>query len=68
MLSQDFTNESAPPRVGSLFSGHGGLDLAIEKVFNARTVWFSEINEPVARVFSQRWPDVDHLGDITTIE
>ena len=25
-------------RVGSLFSGYGGLDLAVEQVFDARTV------------------------------
>lgn len=55
-------------RVGSLFSGYGGLDLAVEHVFNAETVWFSEINEPVARVFAHRWPDARNLGDITTID
>lgn len=54
-------------RVGSLFSGYGGLDLAVELVFNAETVWFSEINEPVARVFSHHWPDAPNLGDITAI-
>lgn len=55
-------------RVGSLFSGYGGLDLAIEEVFNAHTIWFSEINEPVARVFAHHWPDIANLGDITTID
>lgn len=55
-------------RVGSLFSGHGGLDLAVEEVFNARTIWFSEINEPVARVFAHHWPDAPNLGDITAID
>jgi DNA (cytosine-5)-methyltransferase 1 len=54
-------------RVGSLFSGYGGLDLAVEHAFNAHTVWFSEINEPVARVFAHHWPDTPNLGDITTI-
>ena len=39
-------------RIGSLFSGYGGLDLAVEHAFNAKTVWFSELNEPVARVFA----------------
>ena len=55
-------------RIGSLFSGYGGLDLAVEHVFNAKTVWFSERNEPVARVFSHHWPDAPNLGDITTID
>jgi DNA (cytosine-5)-methyltransferase 1 len=55
-------------RVGSLFSGYGGLDLAVEEVFDARTVWFSEINEPVARVFAHHWPDAPNLGDITEID
>lgn len=55
-------------RVGSLFSGYGGLDLAVEQVFDARTVWFSEINDPVARVFAHHWPDAPNLGDITTID
>lgn len=57
-----------PLKVGSLFSGYGGLDLAVEHVFGARTVWFSEINEPVARVFSLHWPDAPNLGDITMID
>ena len=55
-------------RVGSLFSGYGGLDLAVEEVFGARTVWFSEINEPIAGVFARHWPDAPNLGDITTID
>jgi DNA (cytosine-5)-methyltransferase 1 len=55
-------------RIGSLFSGYGGLDLAVEHVFNAKTAWFSELNEPVARVFSHHWPDAPNLGDITTID
>ncbi|MGD7786828.1 DNA cytosine methyltransferase [Propionibacteriaceae bacterium Y1700] len=54
-------------RVGSLFSGYGGLDLAVEEIFDARTIWFSEINQPIARVFSHHWPDAPNLGDITTI-
>jgi len=55
-------------RIGSLFSGYGGLDLAVEHVFNAKTVWFPELNEPVARVFARHWPDAPNLGDITAID
>lgn len=54
-------------RVGSLFSGYGGLDLAVEHVFNSETVWLSEINEPVAGVFAHHWPEAPNLGDITAI-
>lgn len=68
MADQTLTDRGAPLRVGSLFSGYGGLDLAVEEVFGARTTWFSEINEPVARVFSHHWPDAPNLGDITTID
>ncbi|MDR0591822.1 MAG: DNA cytosine methyltransferase [Bifidobacteriaceae bacterium] len=52
----------------SLFSGYGGLHLAVEEVFNAKTVWFSENSGPVARVFGARWPGVPNLGDITQID
>lgn len=68
MREDHTTSQDRPLRVGSLFSGYGGLDLAVEYVFNAETVWFSEINEPVARVFSHHWPDAPNLGDITTID
>jgi len=56
------------PRIGSLFSGYGGLDLAVEHLTGGETIWFSELNEPVARVFSHHWPDAPNLGDISHID
>ena len=55
-------------RVGSLFSGYGGLDLAVEEVFDGETAWFSEFSPAPARVFAHHWPGVPNLGDITTID
>ena len=55
MATQTPTDRTTPLRLGSLFSGYGGLDLAVEEAFDACTVWFSEINQPVARVFSHHW-------------
>lgn len=54
-------------RVGSLFSGYCGLELAVEHTFGARTTWFCEIAHP-ARVFTHHWPDAPNLGDISTID
>ena len=56
------------PRIGSLFSGYGGLDLAVEEVFGGETVWFSEFSPAPARVFAHHWPGVPNLGDIATID
>jgi DNA (cytosine-5)-methyltransferase 1 len=65
---QDPAHHDRPLRAGSLFSGYGGLDLAIEHTLGAETIWFSEINKPVARIFAHHWPDALNLGDITTID
>ncbi len=64
----DTASSIGRPRIGSLFSGYGGLDLAVEHGTSGETVWFSEINEPVARVFSHHWPDTPNLGDISIID
>lgn len=61
------STDDRPLMIGSLFSGYGGLDLAVEHATGGRTAWFSELNEPVARVFSHHWPDAPNLGDITAV-
>ncbi|MGC4151521.1 MAG: DNA cytosine methyltransferase [Propionicimonas sp.] len=54
-------------RLGSLFSGYGGLDLAIERVFGARTVWVSDIDPGPCKVLAHRFPHARNLGDITKV-
>lgn len=55
-------------RIGSLFSGAGGLDLAVEAVFGGRIVWQSEVDPAASKVLATRWPDVPNLGDITQVD
>lgn len=56
------------PRIGSLFSGAGGLDLAVEHVTGGRTVWHCEADPDASKVLAAHWPDVPNLGDITAAD
>ena len=53
---------------GSLFTGYGGLDLAVEEVFDAETIWTSDVDPGANRIIAHRYPGVPNLGDITTID
>ena len=54
-------------RIGSLFSGYGGLDLAVAAHYGGRVVWHVENDKAACRVLAARWPGVPNLGDVTTI-
>lgn len=54
-------------RIGSFFSGVGGLDMAVEKVFGGRVVWQFEIDPAASKVLEYRFPEVPNLGDITAV-
>jgi DNA (cytosine-5)-methyltransferase 1 len=54
-------------RIGSLFSGAGGLDIAVEEVFDGTIVWHSELDPAASKVLAHRWPGVPNHGDITGI-
>ena len=55
-------------RLGSMFSGYGGLDLAIESVFGARTVWQAEWEDAPSQVLARHWPGVPNLRDVTAVD
>ena len=50
-------------RVGSLFSGYGGLDMAV----GGDLAWYSEIEPAACKVMEAHYPGVRNLGDITAI-
>lgn len=55
-------------KVGSLFSGYGGLDLAVCEVFGANMAWHAETEPGPAAILAAHWPDVPNLGDITAVD
>ena len=53
-------------RVGSLFSGAGGIDLACERA-GFTIAWQSEINADANKILAKHWPEEVNYGDITQI-
>lgn len=51
--------------IGSLCTGYGGLDLAVEQVTGGRTVWVSDIEDGPKRILARRFPDAPNIGDFT---
>jgi DNA (cytosine-5)-methyltransferase 1 len=58
----------AGPRIGSLCTGYGGLDLAVELVLGGQLAWYAETDRHAQTVLARRWPDVPNLGDIRTVD
>lgn len=56
------------PRIGSLCSGAGGLDLAVESVTGGQTIWHAEYDDDASKVLSTRWPGIPNHRDITATD
>lgn len=54
--------------IGSMFSGTGGLDLAVEAVTGAHPAWFCEWDDAPSKILAHHWPDVPNYRDVTTID
>ena len=65
-------------RIGSLCTGYGGLDMAVEAYFDATTIWVSEIDKYASQLIEQRiakpnlgnlkiidWSSVDEIDILT---
>ncbi|WP_301119821.1 DNA cytosine methyltransferase [Mycolicibacterium fortuitum] len=67
-------------KIGSLFSGAGGLDMAVEAFFDGHVVWQCEpetltdkktgrvTRNAAVTILAHRFPDVPNLGDITLVD
>jgi DNA (cytosine-5)-methyltransferase 1 len=51
-------------KVGSLFTGYGGLDMAV----GGELAWYAEIEKAACQVLAAHHPSVPNLGDITAID
>ena len=53
-------------RIGSLCTGYGGLDMAVETFFDAEMIWCAENDKYASKVIQSRF-DKPNLGDIKQI-
>lgn len=51
-------------RIGSLFSGYGGLDLAALEVLGGEITWHAEIDPAACKVLAARFPDSVNIGNV----
>ncbi|MFD9943187.1 DNA cytosine methyltransferase [Nonomuraea sp. NPDC059023] len=57
-----------PLRLGSFCTGYGGLDMAVQTVFDAELAWTADNNRGAAQIITHRWPHVPNLGDISAVD
>ena len=55
-------------RVGALFAGYGGLELALRDVLDVDLAWYAEVDKAASRIMARHWPGVPNLGDVTRID
>jgi DNA (cytosine-5)-methyltransferase 1 len=55
-------------KIGSLCTGYGGLDLAVEAVTGGQTIWYSEFDKHVSKIMEYHRPNLTNYGDLTKID
>lgn len=55
-------------RIGSLFSGYGGLDLGIQEALGGTVAWHCEFDDAPSAILEHNFPDVPNYKDVTTVD
>ena len=55
-------------KIGSLFSGYGGLDLAVTEVFDAEVVWHCEWDDAPSKILEKHFPGVPNYRDVSKVD
>jgi DNA (cytosine-5)-methyltransferase 1 len=55
-------------KIGSLFSGYGGLDLAVMSVLGGELAWVADVEPGPRVILKSHWPGVPNLGDVTAVD
>jgi DNA (cytosine-5)-methyltransferase 1 len=55
-------------KIGSLFSGYGGLDIAVISVTGAEVAWHCEWDEAPSKILEKHWANVPNYKDVSKVD
>lgn len=55
-------------KIGSLFSGYGGLDIAVTNVTGAEVAWHCEWDDAPSKILERNFPGVPNYRDVTKVD
>jgi DNA (cytosine-5)-methyltransferase 1 len=55
-------------KIGSLFSGYGGLDLAVMNVTGGKVVWHCEWDDAPSKILEKHFPNVPNYRDVSLVD
>ncbi|MFF1795330.1 DNA cytosine methyltransferase, partial [Kitasatospora sp. NPDC058263] len=55
------------PVIGSLCTGYGGLDMAVQQVLGGELAWVADPDPGAAAILAHHHPHVPNVGDITAV-
>lgn len=55
-------------KVGSLFSGYGGLDLAVSAITGAEVVWHCEWADAPSQILEHNFPGIPNYRDVAAVD
>jgi DNA (cytosine-5)-methyltransferase 1 len=55
-------------KIGSLFSGYGGLDLAVSAVTGGEVVWHCEWDDAPSKILERNFPGIPNYRDVTKVD
>lgn len=55
-------------KIGSLFSGYGGLDLAVSAVTGAEVAWHCEWEDAPSKILDKNFPSIPNYKDVSKVD
>lgn len=55
-------------KIGSLFSGYGGLDLAAAEVLGGEVAWHCEWDDAPSKILAHHFPDIPNFRDVSLVD